>query len=98
MKDTNKRTFVYQTNPVRDRRKYSPSLDLENFGLSGSDLDLIFQAGEEVGLGAASLRSIITHLNSTYCQSIGIEYMYLRNPEDLIGLKKKWQPSKSCFW
>ena len=78
-----------KTNPVRDRRKYSPSLDLENFGLSESDLDLIFQAGEEVGLGAASLRSIITHLNSTYCQSIGIEYMYLRNPERLNWFKEK---------
>jgi len=28
-----------KTNPVRDRRKYTPTLDIENFGLSKSDLD-----------------------------------------------------------
>ena len=27
-----------KTNPVRDRRTYSPTLDIENFGLSKSDL------------------------------------------------------------
>src|SRR5512135_2781031 len=28
-----------KTNPVRTRRKYSPTLDLENFGLTSADLD-----------------------------------------------------------
>ena len=28
-----------KTNPVRDRRKYSPTLDISNFGLDESDLD-----------------------------------------------------------
>ena len=31
-----------QTNPVRIRRKYSPTLDLENYGLSEADLDTGF--------------------------------------------------------
>mgnify|MGYP006215245451 FL=1 len=29
-----------KTNPVRERRKYVPTLDLENFGLSHEDLQL----------------------------------------------------------
>ena len=33
------------TNPVRKRRKYSPTLDIENFGLTKTDLDLVFSAG-----------------------------------------------------
>ena len=34
-----------RTNPVRDRRKYAPTLEIENFGLAQSDLDTVFNAG-----------------------------------------------------
>ncbi len=78
-----------KTNPVRERRKYSPTLDLEHFGLEAADLDTVFQAGEEVGIGAASLRDIIHHLELTYCQSIGIEYVYMRDPERIEWFKNK---------
>ncbi|NNC50145.1 MAG: 2-oxoglutarate dehydrogenase E1 component [Flaviramulus sp.] len=76
-----------KTNPVRGRRTYSPNLDIENFSLTESDLDTVFNAGEILGIGAKSLREIIKHLESIYCDSIGIEYMYLRNPEVI----KWWQ-------
>ena len=64
-----------KTNPVRDRRKYSPSLDIENFGLSQNDLDSTFNAGEVVGIGPKKLSEIIAHLELIYCDSIGVEYM-----------------------
>lgn len=76
-----------KTNPVRDRRKYSPTLAIENFGLSQADLDTVFNAGEVLGIGPKPLRTIIEHLEKIYCDSIGVEYMYLRNPEEL----KWWQ-------
>lgn len=76
-----------KTNPVRDRRKYTPTLDVENFGLSQKDLSTVFNAGEILGIGAKSLSDIIDHLKAIYCDSIGVEYMYLRNPEEL----KWWQ-------
>ncbi|WP_298484362.1 2-oxoglutarate dehydrogenase E1 component [uncultured Maribacter sp.] len=70
-----------ETNPVRERRKYTPSLDIENFGLSENDLDTVFNAGEIIGIGPSSLREIIKNLKSIYCDAIGVEYMYIRNPE-----------------
>jgi len=76
-----------RTNPVRTRRTYEPTLAIENFGLSESDLDTVFNAGEVLGIGAQSLRNILFHLNKIYCSSIGVEYMYIRNP-DVI---KWWQ-------
>ena len=70
-----------KTNPVRERRKYSPTLDIENFGLEQNDLDTVFNAGEILGIGSSTLRQIINHLQSIYCDAIGVEYMYIRNPE-----------------
>ena len=78
-----------KTNPVRERRKYSPTLDIENFGLDISDINTVFQAGEEIGIGAASLGDIIHHLELTYCQSIGIEFVYMRDPDRIDWFKNK---------
>ena len=38
-----------ETNPVRDRRIYTPNLDLENFGLSNADLTTVFEAAKILG-------------------------------------------------
>ncbi|TVZ52385.1 2-oxoglutarate dehydrogenase E1 component [Dokdonia sp. Hel_I_53] len=72
-----------ETNPVRERRKYSPTLHITNFGLDNQDLDVQFEAGSILGLGKSSLREIIKHLEAIYCDAIGIEYMYVRNPDEI---------------
>jgi len=76
-----------KTNPVRERRHYEPNLEIETFGLSKDDLKTVFSAGEVIGIGAATLETIINRLKKIYCDSIGIEYMYIRKPEEL----KWWQ-------
>ncbi len=78
-----------KTNPVRERRQYSPTLDLENFNLGKEDLDTVFQAGEEIGIGPATLQQIVDHLKETYCESIGIEYNYIRHPERIKWIRDK---------
>jgi len=72
-----------KTNPVRERRKYEPTLAIENFGLEVGDLETIFSAGDIIGIGPSTLRDIVSHLQRIYCDAIGIEYMYIRNPERL---------------
>ena len=74
-----------KTNPVRDRRTYNPNLRINNFDLDESDLDKIFNAGDILGIGPQPLKVIIQHLEAIYCDAIGVEYMYIRNPE-----KRKW--------
>ncbi|MDG1919026.1 MAG: 2-oxoglutarate dehydrogenase E1 component [Schleiferiaceae bacterium] len=77
-----------KTNPVRMRRSYEPTLDIENFGLSKDDLDTPFNAATELGLpGATKLREIISHLEAIYCQSTGVEYNYIRDPERRTWIK-----------
>ena len=77
-----------KTNPVRMRRSYEPTLDIENFGLNKDDLDTPFNAATELGLpGATKLREIISHLEAIYCQSTGVEYNYIRDPERRTWIK-----------
>lgn len=78
-----------ETNPVRKRRNYTPTLDLGNFGLSESDLETVFHAGVEVGIGPSTLKDIVAHLRQVYCGSIGVEYMYIRKPEEVEWIKNK---------
>ncbi|MBK8225980.1 MAG: 2-oxoglutarate dehydrogenase E1 component [Flavobacteriales bacterium] len=80
-----------KTNPVRDRRTYSPTLDIEHFGLSSADLDTVFSAGNEVGIGPARLRDIIDLLKQTYCQSVGAEFKFIRNPEKVRWLQQRME-------
>lgn len=74
-----------RTNPVRQRRQYAPTLAIENFDLTEKDLNTVFQAGSRIGIGPATLKEIITHLEMAYCDSIGTEFNYIRNPE-----RKEW--------
>jgi len=85
-----------RTNPVRERRKYSPSLDeIGLIGLSEKDMDTVFHAGSEIGMPPATLREIIAVLKQTYCQSIGVEYRYIRNAEITKWLQEKMEPKRN---
>ena len=78
-----------KTNPVRDRRTYTPNLDIANFGLTKEDLSEVFNAGETMGIGPATLTEIIAHLEQIYCDSIGVEYMYIRDPEKVSWIQER---------
>jgi len=78
-----------KTNPVRDRRTYTPDLSIENFGLTPEDLNSVFNAGDIMGIGPSTLSVIIEHLERVYCDSIGVEYMYIRNHEKLNWIQQR---------
>ncbi len=84
-----------KTNPVRTRRQYTPTLDIENFGLTEEDMDTVFQAGTRIGIGPATLSEIVAHLQQTYCQSVGAEYMFIRVPEIINWLTGKMEPVRN---
>lgn len=84
-----------KTNPVRNRRKYKPDLGLDVFDLDDNDLETVFQAGTEIEIGPAKLKDIVAHLKQTYCQSIGVEYMFIRNPNLLTWLQERMETSRN---
>lgn len=72
-----------QINPLSEREKSNPDLDIFNFGLSSSDLNLKFNAASYAGFSSsATLSEIINQLQKIYSTSIGVEYMYILNKEE----------------
>ena len=84
-----------QTNPVRKRRTYSPTLDIENYGLDKKDLEKVFQAGKEVEMGPAKLKDIVAMLEQTYCRSIGVEFAFIRDPKIVNWLGHRIESSRN---
>ncbi|MFV8325704.1 2-oxoglutarate dehydrogenase E1 component [Flavobacterium sp. ZS1P14] len=78
-----------KTNPVRERRATLPTLDIVNFSLSAADLNTVFDAAKVIGIQPCTLQEIIMHLESIYCQHIGVEYMYIRKPEVVEWIQNK---------
>ncbi|MCK9480853.1 MAG: 2-oxoglutarate dehydrogenase E1 component [Bacteroidia bacterium] len=94
--DYRKRGHLFtRTNPVRERRKYTPTLDIHNYGLEESDLEKVFNVGVDIGIGPAKLKDIIAFLQTTYCESIGVEYSYIRNTEKHNWLKDIFENTKN---
>ncbi len=92
IEDYRKRGHLFtKTNPVRTRRQYTPSLDIENYDLTKADLEKIFQAGNKLGMGPAKLKDIISALEKTYCGSVAVEYVYIRDTEQVSWLKEKME-------
>ena len=84
------------TNPVRERRHYEPTLDIENFGLSKDDLNKKFNSAKEIGMeGAATLAEIVKRLENIYCESIGTEYMHINNVEEKMYIRKWLQVNEN---
>jgi 2-oxoglutarate dehydrogenase E1 component len=84
-----------RTNPVRKRRTYSPTLDYKNFELDESDLATVFHAGKEIGIGNVTLKEIILHLEATYCESIGAEFLYMRQPELIDWIRVRMERTRN---
>lgn len=73
----NKGHLIAKTNPIRERRDRNANLKLAFFGLSEADMDTVFQVGDRIGLGPATLRNILDHLQKVYAGPVGIEYKYI---------------------
>jgi 2-oxoglutarate dehydrogenase E1 component len=86
-----------KTNPVRERRDRKPLIDPENFGLGVEDMATVFEAGKEIGIGAASLSQIVQALKTIYEGPMGFEFLYIRNAEMLDWFKSKVEKEALAF-
>ncbi len=84
-----------KTNPVRKRREYKPDLSLANYNLGEKDLESSFEAGHKLGIGKAKLRDIVQFLEQTYCKSIGVEFLFIRDLNIVKWLQNKFESTKN---
>ncbi len=87
----NKGHLLAKTNPIRARKDRGANLALSFFGLSDSDLDTVYQAGNLIGLGATTLRNILAHLENVYAHHVGIEFKYISNQEKIDWLTNEME-------
>ena len=73
----NKGHLLADTNPIRKRKDRGANLGLNFFGFTEVDLDKTFAAGNLLGLGATTLKNIITHLEKCYASHLGVEFKYI---------------------
>lgn len=73
--------LLTKSNPLRERNVQAPDLSIEKFGLTTNDLTTVFEAGQSLQLSKSTLEQIINHLQSVYCTTIGVEFMYIPNEE-----------------
>ena len=92
----NKGHLIAKTNPIRERKNRNANLDLSFFGLSDSDLEKTFNAGNLIGLGATSLKNILAHLHNAYAQNIGIEYKYIADQKIVDWLTEEMENNFSA--
>jgi 2-oxoglutarate dehydrogenase E1 component len=86
-----------KTNPVRERRDRKPLIDPENFGLGQEDMQSVFEAGKEIGIGAATLAQIVDALKTIYEGPMGFEFLYIRDAEMLDWFKSKVEKEALAF-
>ncbi|WP_041262976.1 2-oxoglutarate dehydrogenase E1 component [Citrifermentans bemidjiense] len=79
------------TDPLSPCQIEHPLLSLDAFGLEPSDLDKTFHT-KRFMKQSATLKEILQVMRSTYCGSVGVEFMHLQNPEERQWLIDRMEP------
>ncbi|QKZ15453.1 2-oxoglutarate dehydrogenase E1 component [Spirosoma sp. KUDC1026] len=89
--------LLAKTNPLRERKDRQPRVDLPDYALSDADLDTVFESGKLLGIGPATLRTIMESLKKIYSGNIGFEYMYIRELDVKNWLRNKIEKEALTF-
>ncbi len=80
--------LLSDTNPIKKRKDRKPHLTLSDYGLSESDLNSHFVAGEEIGLPGGTLAQILDKLTKIYTGTIGFEFAHIEDKEKRMWLRE----------
>ncbi|WP_238785608.1 2-oxoglutarate dehydrogenase E1 component [Blattabacterium cuenoti] len=93
--------YFTNTNPIpisNKKKEYKNYLEINKFGLSKNDFEKSFESGKSINIGNTSLKNIINHLKNVYCNSIGIEYSHILNPNKICWIEKNFLKNRSIFF
>ncbi|MBV9296047.1 MAG: multifunctional oxoglutarate decarboxylase/oxoglutarate dehydrogenase thiamine pyrophosphate-binding subunit/dihydrolipoyllysine-residue succinyltransferase subunit [Acidobacteriaceae bacterium] len=98
--------LLANTNPLGREPAYEAALDPASYGLTIWDLDRPFLAGAVKAPSGAiasymqpyeTLREILDRLRTTYCGSIGVEYLHIQNPEQRQWLQDRMEGTMNAW-
>ncbi len=72
-------------------------LQLSAHGLTDTDLNKKFAVPDLMAAPESTLSDIIARLKATYCASIGAEFMYITDPEELHWIKTRFESSATHY-
>ena len=73
-----------------------PELELSTYGLGEADLDTVFAMGSFANRRERKrLRDIVAMVRKTYCDTIGVEYMYLSSMEEKRWIRDRFEGTLS---
>jgi 2-oxoglutarate decarboxylase len=90
--------LVAHTNPLSTEIPTHPELELEHHGLTVWDLDREFYTGGVGGRDRASLREIEHILREAYCGTLGVEYMFIQEPDQKAWIQKRVEGIDPAGW
>ena len=87
--------LVAELDPLDSKRTPHSDLDPATYGLTLWDLDREFITNGLSGQDKATLREILEVLRDTYCNNIGVEYMYIADPERKEWLQNRMESARN---
>jgi 2-oxoglutarate dehydrogenase E1 component len=87
--------LVADLDPLDRVRAPHRDLDPATYGLTLWDLDREFMTGGLPGEDRATLRETLDMLRETYCGTIGVEYMYIADPERKEWLRHRMESTRN---
>lgn len=68
---------------------HHPELDPVTYGFTDSDMDRPVFINNVLGRETATLREILSIVKDTYCNTIGVEFMHIQDPEQKAWLQER---------
>ena len=90
--------LVAHTNPLSQDVPSHPELDLSHHGLTVWDLDREFFCKGLGGHSRATLRTILQILQDAYCGPIGVEYMFIQEPDQKAWIQERVEGINRSSW
>jgi 2-oxoglutarate dehydrogenase E1 component len=81
--------------PLGIVKRSGAKLDLDDYGLSKSDLDTVFSSENVAGPDHTTLGSLIELLRETYCRHIGVELAHLHDIELRSWLQNRMESTRN---
>lgn len=80
------------------KREQAFDLELDAHGLTKSDLDTVFNTGNlAIGKEEATLAEILAALESTYCSTVGSEYMHIVDTKEKRWIQQRLEGARGQF-